>query len=130
MVISCLSVAHLRREFIVMPLFSVTVAILLSACVAACGSTEGLYYAQQQTDRVADLLAKDLGKRPQIQANLSNGKLATVNVIFESGQVSQLTVTEIESKVTRALAETLGEQPQQLLISVLSMPAKSSPSGK
>jgi|SoiMethySBSTD1v2_1073268.scaffolds.fasta_scaffold396576_3 hypothetical protein len=105
---------------------NLAITALLSIGVAGCGSTEPLYEAQQQADRAADLLAKDFGKRPQIQANLSNGKLATVNVIFESGQVSQLTVSEIESKVNQAFAGTLKEQPQRVLISVLSAPAKTS----
>jgi hypothetical protein len=93
-------------------------AVLVSAC--GIGSLSDMH---RDTERAADLIEKDLGSRPQTGFAGWNGTvLGSVTVIFNSGDVAQMPVAELEAHVRHALAATLKTPPQNVIISVWSGP--------
>jgi hypothetical protein len=99
------------------PILLMMAALSLTATFA-CTTPRVLENLEEQTNRAAAMLERDIGVRPQITGNVYDGKLAMVNVVFESQSVSEMRVVELRSKVDRVLAEILSEKPQQVLISV------------
>ena len=90
------------------------VAISLSACNVA----ESFKETQAQSDTVAVQLEKALGAKPMVGWNIHNNDLASVNVVFESEQVSHMTIAQLQPVVQRAVAAGFKKQPRLLLIGV------------
>ena len=68
------------------------------------------------------MLQADVGVRPQIGCNVVNGRLANVNVLFDSASVGRLSVSDLAARGHKALAVSLKEQPAQVTVAVRSQP--------
>lgn len=93
------------------------IAVVATLFVGACNVAESMKETQAQAEAAATLLEKEVGTKPLMGWNVHNGTLTNVNVIFDGSKVAALPVSELESKVKRAIAANFKQQPKQLMIS-------------
>ena len=93
--------------------------LLPMVILSGCGVGESFSEMQKQTALASEALSKEVGARPQIGWNISNGTLTNVTVVFPDDKVGQLTISELSSKVQLALTNNLKDKPQQVVLSVI-----------
>lgn len=98
------------------------VVVLAALLFAGCGAVEQFRDVQQQAERAADVLEKELGARPALEWHVSNGSYLSVNVVIKSSLVHESSVSDLEAAVHRALSDTFRDRPQEVVISLRSTP--------
>jgi hypothetical protein len=94
---------------------------MCSCAIVSCGSfTE----TKKQLDQAAALLEKDLGAHPFMGFHLANGKLVTVTVVFQDDELKDMPFSELELHVHQALASTLTQKPDHVIVSLRSQGLK------
>jgi hypothetical protein len=73
---------------------------------------------QEETERAAGLLEKELGSRPQVSASVVNDHLNTVTVLIEGRTTQDLNISDLRSRVNKVLSSSLSERPARLVISL------------
>jgi hypothetical protein len=87
--------------------------------LTGCGVGESFTEIQRQTELASDALRKEVGVRPQIGWNISNGTLTNVAVVFPEEKVGQLSISELSTTVQLALTNNLKDKPQKIVLSVI-----------
>jgi len=89
-------------------------AIAFSLC--GCGLAQDMATTQKSAEAAAAELQKELGTKPMIGWNVTNGALKKVNVVFPAEPVANLTVGELHDRVRRAVAHSFSKPPEQLAV--------------
>jgi hypothetical protein len=75
---------------------------------------------KKKADSVATALEAQLGAKPSIGFNIRNDVLSDVTVSFPLAGVRNLSVSELEAKVSAEVKKGFERAPQQLIVSVVS----------
>ena len=98
---------------------SVGTIVVMVLLFTNCGLVESFKETQTQSNAASEQLEKELGKKPSIYWEINNTILTEVNVAFRSGELNNVTVGEIESKVRNAVLSNFKKQPNQITLSFI-----------
>lgn len=90
-------------------------AMALAGC-SAFNAVNEVYGSFQQIGKLADVLEKEVGSRPEINMNTENG-VTTMMVAFDGDKVAQMRVFQLADKVDAAVARSVTAPPTHLYVS-------------
>jgi hypothetical protein len=97
----------------------VGIIVIMVLSFTNCGLVESFKETQTQSNTASEQLEKELEKKPSIYLEINNTILTEVNVAFRSGELTNLTVGKIESKVRNAVLSNFKKQPNQITFSFI-----------
>lgn len=95
------------------------IVIVVLSFTTNCGLVESFKETQTQSNAASEQLEKELGKKPSIGWKINNTILTEVVVTFKSGELINVTVGEVESKVRNAVLSNFKQQPNQITLSFI-----------
>ncbi len=72
----------------------------------------------KQSDAASAMIDRELGSRPKIGWNVTNGILTEVNVQFDELADKDITIAELERTVKDSVEESMNGSPEILLVTI------------
>jgi len=98
---------------------SFLLALVLTGLAACGGEAGGLFDTMEVANAAEAELFDTHGLRCDIGFNISNGRLASVNVVVDRAEISDLTIDDVTALIRPVVVRHFREEPDVLVLNVV-----------